>query len=339
MKITLLPIHELSDDLCQRWVSVQEANPALAGPCFRPELFLAVGAFHPGVFVAVASDDTGPVGFLPLLRSSRWPVAKRVPMCDYLAIIGPPDRRWDVRGLLRGAGLRAWDVASLVGAESYLGPAGCLTSNESPRVSLASGFDSYLAFLLQEGKSLRNVRNKGRLAERDLGPLRFVPLYGESKVLHIILDWKAQRFNRGRPLPGWVIGALERFLGAGGAVSGALSALYAGDALLAAHFGIRSQGVLHYWFPGFDPAFSRYTPGWLLVYHLLAHLSDMGCQVLDFGPGGETYKGYFCNQALPIASGYFEVPSLVELARAASRLFQRSRSAVRQTLRPFKRLL
>jgi CelD/BcsL family acetyltransferase involved in cellulose biosynthesis len=319
--VTVIRAEELSEDLAQQWRNVQATNPALAGPCFRPELFAAVGRFRPDVRVAVLEDDRQSVaGFLPFLLDGRWPVAKPVPLCDYQAIIGPASHRWDARRAIWSAGLKAWDFDHLVGVETLATPPSFCRPADAPRVQLAEGTEAYLSSLGSHGKSLKAIASSKRYLERDVGPTRFVPMCNDTSVFHQVLRWKAERFNEGRALDGWLVGALESlYRQTGPDFFGALSALYAGDHLVAAHFGLRCQGVLFYWFPAFNFDFSRYSPGRLLLYHLLAGLDAFGCHTLDFGPGGESYKRSFSNQALQIVAGSFEVASVFSLARNCKR--------------------
>ncbi len=340
MRVTVLPASELSDDLSRKWCSLQAANPGLRGPCLRPELPVAVGRLQPTVWVAVIEEQHGVTGFLPFAREGLWGVAKPVPMCDYQAVIGRAEQGWDVPRILRSAGLRAWEFDHLVAAADHRGAASS-EAERAPRVDLSAGFDAYVADLGREDKSLRKALTQRRLIQRDIGPLRFDPLCRDPSVLAAILAWKAERFNDGCPLAPWVAGVLERLAAEQGPdFCGTLSAFYAGDTLVAAHFGLRCHGILHYWFPAFDPAYGKYSPGWVLLHELITHLPSLGCNILDFGPGGESYKWYFRNAELPIARGCFEVASLLSLVRRCRRQVVgsiRAMPRVRRGLRPFVR--
>ena len=181
--------------------------------------------------------------------------------------------------------------------------------------------------MLARDVSLKNLMLKRDKLQKKHGEIRFVHEDPNPLLLDSILDWKAKRFNDGKPIDPCVRRVLMA-LKVGNEVTGITSALYAGDSLVAAHFGIRLGGILHYWFPGFNPEFGRFTPGHLLVYELLMHLEVMGCKILDFGPGGEAYKQYFCNDALPVTSGGIELFSRFTLARKCRRNLE---TAVRST--------
>ena len=60
--------------------------------------------------------------------------------------------------------------------------------------------------------------------------------------------------------------------------------------MLAAHFGIRSGGVLHWWFPVYDPQFATFAPGWILLRELIGAAPDLGVTRIDLGRGDDEYK-------------------------------------------------
>lgn len=320
MKTKILAVRDLPQDLVEAWVRAHAANPELRSPCFRPELFRAVANHFDDVYVGLLDDGTQR-GFLPFLRASgRMPSALPVPLCDYQAVIAPAPGRWDVREFLAEGRLLTWEFEHLVGADHMTCAPAWMEARQSPRICLDQGLEGYWADLQARNVSLKNLLNKRRLAERDHGPLRLVSHVSDASVLTSLLKWKEERFNAGQPMPRGVRGVLEQLIDESSPdFTALLSGLYAGDALVAAHFGIRSQGVMHYWFPAFNPAFGKYTPGWLLVYELIRNAGALGYDVLDFGPGGEAYKWYFNNRTIPIAHGAFELRTFRTMARSARR--------------------
>jgi CelD/BcsL family acetyltransferase involved in cellulose biosynthesis len=74
------------------------------------------------------------------------------------------------------------------------------------------------------------------------------------------------------------------------AFAGILSTLHVGDHLVAAHFGIRSDHVLHWWFPVYDPAYAQFAPGWILLRELVAATPGLGIHRIDLGRGDDEYK-------------------------------------------------
>ena len=72
--------------------------------------------------------------------------------------------------------------------------------------------------------------------------------------------------------------------------AGVLSAVYAGDTLLAAHFGLRDGAVLHYWFPVYNRSQSELGPGLILLREMIAAAPSNGLGRIDLGKGEEDYK-------------------------------------------------
>lgn len=304
------------------------ANPTLDGPCFQPDFIGGLAKYIDGCRIALLGDSAKPDAFWPFCLDGRGNVALPIPMCDYQAIIGAPTAQWDIRGLLGAAGLKAWRFENLIASQIPTDDSRRLHRSRSPRVVLPRGFDAYLEEQTQAGKSSKNIRNKLRLLNRDHGAVTFTQVTRDNGELDRLLKWKSDKFGQGQAYPASVVATLRHFLDLQeGSVVGVLSMLKAGDSLVAVHFGVKVGSLLYYWFPGFDPAFSKYTPGWLLVWHLLKHLPDTGCDVMDFGPGGEGYKEYFANEFLDVGTGIVEASAL---RASINRGLDRSEAAIRR---------
>jgi CelD/BcsL family acetyltransferase involved in cellulose biosynthesis len=339
MRYSVIPAAELSLDLMERWLRITSENPLYRSPILRPEVFQIVGRHNPRVFVGLEEAGSGATLFFPFGRSTRLSsFAVPIPMCDYQAFIASAGHSVAVSRLMRGLKLNTWTFEHLIAPRDLVAQTTTLASETSRRVVLRGGFDGYLAEMAGNGKSMRNTNTKLRLLSRDHGEVRFVPDCRDSAVLAALLDWRAQRFDAGDGIDSWARSSIETLHGMRTPdFSGMLAALYVGDRLVAAHFGIRSNGMLYYWFPSFNPEFSKYTPGWLLITFLLQHLPTIGCDALDFGPGGEKYKEYFDNSAISIHRGFVELPSVVNLGRATWRSIHsavRSSKTARTFLRP-----
>jgi CelD/BcsL family acetyltransferase involved in cellulose biosynthesis len=63
-----------------------------------------------------------------------------------------------------------------------------------------------------------------------------------------------------------------------------------GGELVAAEICLIDGEDLHFWFPAYNPAYSRYSPGLLLTFDIIRHTANLGQKVFDFGSGGEAYK-------------------------------------------------
>jgi|CXWL01.1.fsa_nt_gi CelD/BcsL family acetyltransferase involved in cellulose biosynthesis len=312
MRIETFSAVDMPSELLARWRDAQQANPAFAGPCFHPLLFQSVAQHVPGVRVAVLTKDSGSGAFLPYLQVPGERIARPVPACDYQGIVAREGESWDMRKILRRLGLLAWEFDNLLPTTGAFQPDFAIRAR-SQRVALDGGIDAYLAGQRNAGKSGRKLKMHRRFLQRDRGPLRFVAQSSDPAALAELLRWKADRF---RGFADWAGRTIELIHSRqDGELSGVLSALYAGDSLVAAHFGIRCDGVLHYWFPAFNPDVARYSASRLLLEDLIAELPSLQCDTLDLGPGGEPYKDYFANASIEVCTGAYELPSFRAYAR------------------------
>ena len=89
--------------------------------------------------------------------------------------------------------------------------------------------------------------------------------------------------------------------------AGMLSALYAGEKVVALHMGMRSRCTWHYWFPCYDRDFARYSPGHVLLLEMTRSAEALGIASIDLGPGVGTYKERFSTASKTVAGGVIEV--------------------------------
>jgi CelD/BcsL family acetyltransferase involved in cellulose biosynthesis len=97
---------------------------------------------------------------------------------------------------------------------------------------------------------------------------------------------------------------------------------------VAAHLGLASDSVWHWWFPSYDAELAPHSQGLLLLLEMLAHAPAAGIALLDFGFGPEPFKQRFCTTLLPQVRGCV-VPS--RWRRSAWRLRRAVGSALRAT--------
>jgi len=329
MNAAVFPLHELPPEHAAGWAAAQAAaaraaTPRFRGPCFHPEFFRRVGRHYPAARVAVVTA-AGRTGYLPHTLDARGRFAQPVPLCDYDALVSDASEPWDVAALLRALGVAAWHPAHLCGLADLAGTGRELATEAALRVELHGGAEAYFAKLNAAGRSLRHLTAARRRLERDLGPLRFELDSPDAELLTTLLRWKAERFDGGTPPVPWIPALLREWHAErGGRVRPLLSVLWAGQHLIAAHFGVHAQGVLHYWFPAFAPEHGRYSPGAQLIEQLIRELHQVECEVLDLGPGGERYKRYFANGSMPVTRAYLERTSIHTTPRRWRRMLMRS---------------
>ena len=161
--------------------------------------------------------------------------------------------------------------------------------------------------------------------------MRFVADSDDPDLLAQTIAWKRQQYAAtgvtdvladagGRGLLGHVHAAREA------GFAGVLSVLHAGDQVAALHLGLRSGGVLHSWFPAYNPELHRYSPGLVLLLELTGAAPALGIRELDFGKGEARYK-------LALATGTVALHEGCVGARPLSALSVRLGTSARGALR------
>ncbi len=152
-------------------------------------------------------------------------------------------------------------------------------------------------------------RNARRVrCERKLGPIRMIWNSRDEAILKTLMSWKSQQYrttgcvdNFSRP---WTRQLLHRLLHLDSLeLQGLMSALFAGDELVAVHFGLRCRNAVHFWFPAFSLSHARMSPGTELFLRTAAHAPREDVDTLDMGIGEESYKRKLTNEKYSVVRG------------------------------------
>jgi CelD/BcsL family acetyltransferase involved in cellulose biosynthesis len=319
MRAEIISAAELSDDLVCRWRALQQQNPVLTSPHFRPEFTQAVARVRPDAFVAVLDGGTA---FFPFQRNP-WKLGSPIggPLSDYHGLIAPSDYRCDAADLLRACRLRSWDFDHV--------PAEQMTFADWRSADVGSHVIDLREGALLGSKKLRDssMRQRRRL-EDDHGPVDVAFDTKDHDVLRLCLDWKSAQYRRtgqsdlfAQPWARQLITSLADMRGWD--FAGVTSVLWAGGRPIAAHFGLRSGRGFHYWFPAYDIEFRRYSPGLLLLLEMAQRAKESGLYTIDLGRGDEEYKRRLANRFVPLVEGSVAVNgSLVAARHGAAHLLQ-----------------
>jgi CelD/BcsL family acetyltransferase involved in cellulose biosynthesis len=324
MKVTTIPADDLSEELVAAWKHLQTADRSVDSPFFRPEFTQAVAAVRHSVEVAVLEHEGQYVGFFPYQRS-RGDVGRPVGgrLSDFQGIVMRPGIQLDPMQLVRHCRLSVWHFDHLIAAHTAFVPFHWSQAC-SPCIDLSSGYEAYIEQRRAAGATdVLQVLKKRRKSEHQMGTVRFEPRTTDTHVLDTLIKWKSQQYHRSGSTSPFsfpcTVALLERLLTLPDTsdFAGMLSALYIGDRLAAAHFGMRSGRVLHWWFPAYDPELSKYSPGSQLLLELAKVGGSLGIDRIDLGKGVEPYKCSFMTGAIPLAEGSVD-------ARAVTRTMQRA---------------
>ena len=283
------------------------------------------------VRVAVIEDAGSVAGFLPFevgRRRHGRPVGR--PFSDYHGPVLDDAAAIDARELVRACGLATWSFDHLPAGIAAFAPH-VWSHGASPYLDLVGGVRP------RGGRpacasDIRGALRKARKLAREVGPLRFVPHSDDPDLLAQTIAWKRQQYAetgvhgrpRGRRAPASCSGTSHAAQAS--EFAGVLSVLHAGDQVAALHLGLRSGGVLHSWFPAYNPELHRYSPGLVLLLELAGAAPALGIRELDFGKGEARYKLALATGTVPLHEGCVG-------ARPLSALPVRLRTSARRALR------
>jgi CelD/BcsL family acetyltransferase involved in cellulose biosynthesis len=296
---------QLTGDEIREWTRLVRCNSALCSPFFMPEFTQATGVVHSGVRVVVAEQDGIPVGFLPFQNERRGQrVAVGGSLNDFQGLISDADADCDFAELLRHAGIDLLNCSKLLDWQAQMSPF-ILRRNPSPIIDLSAGFEGWESGLKDNGcEQLKQLARKERKLGRECGDVRFEFHTTSDSVLQTLVRWKRDQYSRTGELDvfslNWPAHLLSHLLSSDSPLQPVLSALYAGKVLVAAHYGLSNASVCHWWFPGYDPEYGKYSPGKILLRHILKESAIRGITRFDFGAGDESYKYSFANNSVEI---------------------------------------
>ncbi len=323
--INLVSGRELGPELLETWRALQQSNPALLSPYFCPEFTQAVADVREDVEVAVIQDGNQIAAIFPYQRGAQnagSPVGGG--FSDYHGVICAPGFQCDLVELMKACRLVAWDFNHLPTEQAFFAPFQTQQWS-SPQMDLSQGYVAYATGRREAGsEQIKKCANLLRRIEREMGPVRFVVHDADAASLEKILALKSQQYlASGKPdlfARPWTRELLKRIHQMQTSnFAGMLSLLYAGDHLVAGHFGMRSRTVWHYWFPAYDNNLAIYSPGLLLLLKMAEYAPGAGLTVIDLGAGLSAYKERLMNESVTLWAGSVELPSWFSFKRRARR--------------------
>ncbi|MGW5739373.1 MULTISPECIES: GNAT family N-acetyltransferase [Streptomyces] len=312
------------------WTALQskahlDGAAEMANPFLSPEFTLAVAHWRRGVRIAVVREDGEPAAFFPFQRSVTG-VGRAIGLgvSDCQGLVHRPGFTWDARELLRACGLALYEFDHLAGGQEPF-EAGASGSFASPVMDIDQGYEAYLHRLKAKSpKFIRSTLAKERRLTRDHGTVRYVHDERDPEVLDVLMGWKSAQYRRtgrsDRFAQAWISQMVRQlFHTRSEQFAGLLSVLYVDDVPAAAHFGLRSERVIAQWFPAYDPAFGKYSPGLLMHLRMAEAAAADGIAYLDLGRGQKQYKDSLKTRELTVSEGWVALRHPAAIAHRARR--------------------
>lgn len=320
----ILKVQNLTPKLRQYWQGFVDETPNLASPYFELEFTDLMASVRRDTRVAVFYRNGVPAGFLPFQKSlSGFFRPLGGPMGDHHGLIS------DNEALRFSETLKKRLFGTLIFDGGLASQDDIRNNGHSPEASwvidLADGYEAYWEGRQKaEAKTMRNLRARERKLDALGGEVVYRIDDPRTVALYTLLHYKRAQYA--------ATGATDVFHGSWARnlayallghrtdrLAGCLSTMEVDGRIVAAHFGMRSKGVMHYWFPAYDPALSQVAPGLLLFRELTRGIADLGLTQMHLGPGTYDFKKRFSNSSFDIMRGEISSLSLSSAILAAGR--------------------
>jgi CelD/BcsL family acetyltransferase involved in cellulose biosynthesis len=320
---TTLKMGDLTPQQIEAWHKIHEQETALRSPFTTYGFCHAVDKVRGNVFVSLLENRGGIQAIFPFERRYRLiPGVAQKPgghLSDCFGMIGSAHHPLDEQELLERAGLSVFSFDHLPLQDNTL-PVWQGTVSHGIRVEMPN-FNNYV-------EDLRKT-NKKFFKEVDRHRNQLVQQYGEMNFqwqtvrpnveLERLIDRKRSQYIKSGArdalkLP-WARQLLLELLGAQHKNCEAiLSTLYCGDTWVASNLALRTEQLLHIWFPVFNRDLRRFGPGHVLFFSLFESAATKGVSVVDFGGGVSAYKKKYLGKQYPLFKGCLRRVNLLSAA-------------------------
>lgn len=300
------------------WRTMAAVEPAFTHPLLGPDFAQAVGRVREDTRVTVIRRQGETLGFLPHhRRPGRLARAIGSPLSDYHAIVSRPYPGFRAEDVLRAADLGVFRYTGLVDPFGLFGETG--ESDCGFVIAPEGSSEAYLeAVRAASPKKIKNYRRLDNKLGREMGEVRLVGADTSRAAFDQLLTWKREQLQRTGLhdflRPAWTSGLLtDLFERRNGPFQGLMINLYAGDELVAGHFGVRLGDVYHPWIASTNPAFAAWSPGQIFFLRAIAAMPALGLSRYDLAPGHDHYKRAYAFSQTPVRSGAATAASVAGL--------------------------
>jgi CelD/BcsL family acetyltransferase involved in cellulose biosynthesis len=288
------------------WVAWRAASPRYYSPFFDLRFVETAARICPHAGVTVLRRGDAVAGFLPFQRRGGVIQPLGAPLSDYHGVLCAPDDTLSPADVVRALGA---DRIRFNGLVSLHAPPG-VTVRSAMISDLSGGYEAYLERRRAQGGGgfFKDKRRRRSMLEREHGPVTFEFSAGQPEALDLIVAMKRDQLRRTGNHDifacGWTVRLLEALAQGGHADFGLrIATLRAGGRVIAAEAGLLSGNVHHLWFPVYDPAFARYSPGALMTLETLKACAAASIATVDFCSAGEDYKFAFAAPGQTVYEG------------------------------------
>lgn len=325
MKFSLIQTRELDPEVLRQWMALRHSNQMYDSPYYHPAFAAIAGRARADARVLLCEEDHRLTGIWPFhaVTASRA-VSIGDFLSDYQGPVRLPSQNWKMTDVLKAMQCRHFGFNHMP-AEFADFKHHAWIESQSHTLDLTGGYEAYVQRLSEkrDASLIKKVATNERKLAKKYGELRFEMQSSDLGDYQTLLKGKSQQFERTVGAAhdifrvDWVCQVLEEIrLAKEPGFAGMLSTLHAGDKLIAAHFGMRSEKVLHYWFPWYDTSYAEFSPGLVILAQCAKHAAQLGLTSIDLGRGDQAYKLRFATGANALCEGAISSPAVIAMAQA-----------------------
>jgi CelD/BcsL family acetyltransferase involved in cellulose biosynthesis len=322
MHVTVVRPGDLGPSEASLWARFQKSSPELQNPFFSLTFAQLVGRHRQNSRVAVVEADGAIQAFLPFdLGPQRIGMPIGDPMNNLQGFVSD-GTTIDARQVIRKAGLRGWRYTAAPAGQRALAAhhyAGTLI--EAPLIDLSDGYESY--YVSRSKKFTADFGKQWRSLERRVGPVSLEWGTAAPDHIHQLIEWKTAKYGGARQMfsdPASRHIVEELVVTSKEDCAGLVTALRAGERIVAISANLTCPGVLCGWFTGYDHDLGKFSPGKLALLATAEEAARRDITRFDLGAGLDSYKGRVTNASYPVVGGAIWV---VPGERAARELYRR----------------
>ncbi len=317
------PVTKLSQEEVARWDELRAANPAFASPFFHPRFSQIMGETKGNVDVTVIHHGGEIVGFFPFTRDGKTAIAPGLNFSGYEGIIHKDGFDVNLSELLKQSGLKAWNFSKLVDSNPSFGP-NLFGSGPSQLIDLTGGFEKYVADKKAAGSNkMKQSKQKYNRLVKDFGNVTFTPFANAQDDLDWMVKTKVNQLAEMKEFNffanPWTAPALRTMMEEPDPTvfGGQLLKLSIDEKPVAVLYNINAGSSAHAFICTYDPSIYSHSPGLILDYLTLQHLSERGVTRLELGWGNARAKTSIATGFDTLHEGIYDQNPLSRLRKRA----------------------